>query len=133
MTHAPHQQQHRTVLVVDDHLDTCEMLVMLLKNAGYSAVCAESGFKALDYLNAGRDPDLMILDVTMPDMTGFDVLRALRADPRWADLPVVMYSAWTDPEAQQSAMQLGAREFVVKGRMDFAQLKAVVERNLRPV
>jgi CheY-like chemotaxis protein len=68
----------KTVLVVDDHLDTCELLVRLLQLSGYLAVCVESGPAALDFLGR-RKPDLMILDMKMPGMSGLDVLQAVCA------------------------------------------------------
>ena len=115
----------KTILVVDDHRDTRELLVHLLKSAGYVATCVESGAEALAYIE--RDgPDLVILDSMMPGMSGIDILRAVRGDGRHADLPFVMYTA--DPGAEAAARSLGVRDFVVKGR--FGELKAVVERNL---
>ncbi len=119
----------KTVLVVDDHLDTCEMLVTLLQFSGYEAVCAESGPVALDFL-ARRKPDLMILDVMMPGMSGLDVLQVVRTRPDVRDVPVLMYTANTDPELARTALGMGARECLVKGRMDFRSLKQVIERHL---
>jgi twitching motility two-component system response regulator PilH len=117
------------ILVVDDHLDSCEMLVRLLRVRGYRSICIDGGAKALDYLK-GHRPALVFLDVMMPGVNGFDVLRALKADPALGGLPVVMYSAMADPATCDTARELGARDFMVKGRMMFEDLKGVIERNL---
>jgi two-component system sensor histidine kinase ChiS len=119
----------KTVLVVDDHLDTCELLVRLLQISGYLAVCVESGPEALAFLGR-RKPDLMILDMMMPGMSGLDVLRAVRARPDAKDVPVLMYTANTDPEVARSAIDLGAQDCLVKGRMLFEELKRIVQRHL---
>jgi two-component system cell cycle response regulator len=115
------------VLVVDDHLDTCQLLVRLLKRIGYPAACVESGQAALDFVRE-TVPALVFLDVMMPEMDGFAVLERLRADPALIALPVVMYSAMDDPAAARRAMALGANEYVVKGQMRYADLRQLVER-----
>ncbi|HYE20619.1 MAG TPA: response regulator [Tepidisphaeraceae bacterium] len=119
-----------SVLVVDDHLDTCKMMVRLLRHMRCDAVCRESGRAALDYLT-GATPDLMVVDVMMPDLNGLDVLAAVRARPATRAVPVIMYSAVTDDATAERAAALGAQAFVVKGRMAFGELRGVVERHVR--
>src|SRR6185503_7235757 len=114
-----------TILVVDDHLDTCEMLVRLIRLKGYESVCIDGGAKALDYLKDHR-PDLVFLDVMMPGVDGFEVLKALKTHAALDAPPVVIYSALADPTARETAQELGAREFVVKGRLLFDDLTAVI-------
>jgi two-component system phosphate regulon response regulator PhoB len=115
------------VLVVDDHLDTCEILVRLLRLASYRAVCANGGQEALDFLET-TVPCMIFLDVMMPGINGLDVLRVVRTKRETHSVPVVMFSADTSPETSVSALRLGAQEFVIKGRMAFAELKALVTR-----
>ena len=87
-----------TVLVVEDHPDTCRMMARLLAAFGHRADCALSGEAALAHLAAAAaPPDVVLLDAMMPGMDGVEVLRRLRADPRTARLPVVMCSAVSDP------------------------------------
>ena len=119
-----------TVLVVDDHLDTCQMLIRLLRQLGYRAVCRESGRDALEFLDA-TPPDLMILDMMMPDMSGLDVLKVVRAKPDTRDVPVIMYSAMSDEETARAALETGAQDFIVKGRLTFGEIRGVVERHVR--
>jgi CheY-like chemotaxis protein len=118
-----------TVLVVDDHLDTCQLLVRLLELIGHPATCVVSGRAALEYVRgAGDVPALVILDVMMPDMNGFDVLRALRADPRSRDVPVVMHSARDDDATRALATRDGAQGYFVKTQLGVAELRGLVER-----
>jgi len=117
------------VLVVDDHLDTCEVLVRLLRRIPYEAICALGGRRALEVL-ATAVPALIFLDVMMPDVSGLDVLRAVREGPRTRDVPVVMYSADTTRHTACAALELGAQAFVVKGRMGFNELRQLVGKYL---
>jgi CheY-like chemotaxis protein len=104
----------KTVLVVDDGPDARDMMATLLRLEGYHARTAEGGAEALAAIEADR-PDLVLLDLTMPDMDGFEVLRRLRADPRHDRLPVVMFSGIGDPRVADEARRLGAADFVLKG------------------
>jgi len=116
-----------TVLVVDDQRDTCRLLVALLRYAGHEASWADSGPGALSHLRA-NPVGLVLLDYMMPAMNGFDVLRALRSDPRYDRLNVLMYSAVSDPVVREQAVRLGAQGWVVKGT-DWQELQALVERH----
>jgi CheY-like chemotaxis protein len=110
-----------SILVVDDNIDACEMLAKLLTMIGDKAVCVCCGQAALDSLRK-HIPRLVILDVMMPGMDGIEVLRRIRADPRTAGLPVIMFSAVCDPQFAAYAKSEGANEFWVKGEIDFSTL-----------
>jgi CheY-like chemotaxis protein len=120
-----------SVLVVDDHPDLGPVLARLLQRAGHDADFVSDGQSALDYARQQR-PSIMILDIMMPDMTGFDVLRALRKDPANNNLSVVVYSALNDPATRARAMELGAQDFLVKAQASFDLLKSVVDRYSPP-
>ena len=117
------------ILVVDDHIDTCKVLVRLLKHLQLSAVCAYGGEEALHYIAEHELPDLVILDVMMPGMDGLEVLRTLRADQRTAGLRIVMFSAVTDSAWRHEAMRIGATDFWPKVGLDFDDL----DRRLRAI
>lgn len=124
-------QAMAAVLVVDDQPDLCTVLVRLLRLCGYDAASAEDGEAALDFVRA-TPPALVILDVMMPGMNGFDVLAALRADPRTTGLPVVMYSALNDPASRRQAMALGAQDYLVKSMAGYEELRQVIARFAGP-
>ena len=116
------------VLVVEDQPDAGELLVRLLRRLGFAAALVTDGAAALAFVR--RAPTaLVILDVMMPGgIDGFAVLRAIRANPATAELPVVMYSAGTDAAARRQAVQLGAQDYLVKGATNLDQLAAVIRR-----
>ena len=85
-----------TILVVDDDEDIRDSLRYLLEARGYTVAEAIHGKEALAWLETGRRPCLIVLDLMMPVMTGFQFLQVLRSDPVHADTPVVVSSAWPD-------------------------------------
>jgi CheY-like chemotaxis protein len=101
------------VLIVDDHPEACYPLARFLARAGVEAACVESGPAALSFIHQ-HPTSLLLLDVMMPGMDGFDVLRAVRSDPRFSALPVVMYTALTEAESREKALVLGAQDFITK-------------------
>lgn len=78
------------VLVVDDDGDNRTVLAELLETAGYMAVCAENGAQAVSLLESGLDPDLILTDLVMPVMTGWELCEALKGRPGWRSIPVVL-------------------------------------------
>ena len=115
------------ILVIDDDASIRSLLTDVLEVEGFTVRTAEDGFAGLRLIAADR-PDCVVLDVMMPGMDGFDVLRAVRADPRLAGLPVVMFSAAADPGRVTAATALGAQGYLVKGHVDYDALAATVAR-----
>ena len=118
------------ILIVDDQIEACRPLQLLFKHLGHLGVCVTSGEDALAYLRTKR-PDLMILDVMMPGMDGIEVLRRVRADPSTSGVPVVMFSAVSDPGFMAHAREKGANDYWVKAKMGFDQVRDKVSA-LRP-
>ena len=111
------------VLIVDDNEDVRRMVARLVQSAGHDASTAAEAEDAICQATE-NPPGLVILDLMMPGMTGFDVLRALRADPRTRDVPIVVFSALDDGEFVEQALSLGANDFWVKGTFSFDSLGA---------
>ena len=82
-----------TVMVVDDDADIRSALGICLSSEGYRTTACADGREALDQLERGERPDVIVLDLMMPRVNGFEVLQALRANERWAEIPVVIVSA----------------------------------------
>lgn len=116
-----------TVLVVDDCPVTCRMMSKLITVLGHEGVCRTGGVEALEYLQT-HSVDLVILDLMMPDIDGMEVLRRLRHEAATAKVPVVMFSAMSEPAVVKRAMESGANDYWVKSRLDFQQLSGQVER-----
>jgi CheY-like chemotaxis protein len=119
-----------TVLVVDDADDARDLTARLFRRAGYRVVTAEGGEAALAAVDA-EDPDLVLLDMTMPGMDGLEVLRRLRADPRHHALSVVLFTAIGDLRTVAEARRLGAADYLVKGTAGVADLLACVAAHRR--
>lgn len=115
------------ILVVDDHDDTRGFLVQMLKLSGYDVASAGSGAVTLLILETER-PSLIILDFNMPTMTGHDVLKTMRADERWKDIPVILYSNDGSPERAEQSMRLGAQAHVRKMMLSWEEFRAVIDQ-----
>jgi putative two-component system response regulator len=110
------------VLVVDDQAEYCRPLVRLFQLAGHDARSVQAGEEAITYLRAVDEVDVVLLDIMMPGMDGLEVLRQVRLDPRTSTVPVVMFTAVSDPVLERHALQKGANDYLVKGRFDFHEL-----------
>src|ERR1700761_4236012 len=119
----------QSILIVDDNLDLCRPMASLLKHMGYNSRYATGGADALKAIDEGI-PDLVILDVMMPDMDGLEVLRRIKADTRTEKLPVVMFSAVADPEFRAHALSKGATDYWVKAGIDFSDLRGRITKLL---
>ncbi len=120
-----------TVFVADDNPAILGGLDRALRASGYAVTTAESGTAILRRLEeAPAAPDLLLLDVMMPGMTGLEVLHALRRDPRWEEVPVVLITANNDGALPVSALRDGAVDFLTKPfRLD--ELLARVDAHVR--
>lgn len=117
------------IWVVDDQPDVSRAMVALLRQAGHRGTAFLSGEAALTHLQTDI-PDLMILDVMMPGLDGYAVLRSVRDDPRTAKLPVIMFSAVSDPSRIAHAMARGATDYWVKASFDFSELEVRINQHI---
>jgi chemosensory pili system protein ChpA (sensor histidine kinase/response regulator) len=109
---APKPQQ-TLVLVVDDSLTVRRASQRLLERHGYAVGLARDGIEALELLQGAR-PALILLDIEMPRMDGFELLSTLRDDARWREIPVVMITSRIADRHRERAMQLGANAYLGK-------------------
>jgi two-component system phosphate regulon response regulator PhoB len=100
------------ILVIDDEPDLVDLVVHHLRASGHEAISAGSGRAGLE--RAREQPDLIILDLMLPDMDGTEVLRALKADDRTRPIPVIFLSARTDEVDRVVGFELGAEDYVAK-------------------
>ncbi len=118
------------ILIVDDDPRALELIGLILSGQGYEVRQAGNGMAALEQARAGL-PDLIILDVMMPDMDGFEVTRRLRADPQTAHIPIVMFTAKTMVDDKVTGFEAGADDYLSKPVHPaelVARVKAVLAR-----
>jgi DNA-binding response OmpR family regulator len=113
------------VLIVDDDQVHAEIAGMVLKRAGFSVRRAVDGPLALEALAAEPLPDLVLLDVMLPKLDGFEVLRRIRADARTEGLPVIMVTSFSRDQDAARGRALGANDYIVKPLMDADFLRRV--------
>lgn len=120
------------ILVVDDDPMARTMLKITLRDPSFEIVEAGGGLEALGIVES-KNPALLVLDVMMPGMSGFDVCRALREKSETADLPIILYSAKTHPRDVQNGMDAGATMYMFKPtprkEMIESIQKLIAERN----
>ena len=105
-----------TVFIVDDSVDTCRVMTQLLARSGHTGVCCTTVADAMDKLE-DFTPDLVIADLMMPYESGLDLLKKMRGDARFAELPVIIYSAVSERRYVEEAMECGATDYWLKGSL----------------
>ena len=103
----------KKVLLVEDEPNIIEAISFILSRDGFTVHTHEDGMTVMDKLNV-QTPDMIILDVMLPGRSGFDILRDLRADPRFEALPVLMLTARGQSHDRELALRLGANHFMTK-------------------
>lgn len=112
--HIPDALRDCSLLVVDDDAFQRGLIGALLRSAGFHRIAyAEDGRKALEMTEA-HAPDLVLLDLLMPEFDGFDTCRALRGDPRWAELPVLAMTALEERDERARIFAAGATDLILK-------------------
>lgn len=101
------------ILIVDDDVDSLKLIGLMLQRQGYDIVVANNGQQALSRANAD-DPDLIILDIMMPDMDGYEVCRRLRDDPATQPIPIIMFTAKTMVDDKVAGFEAGADDYLTK-------------------
>ena len=100
-------------MVVEDHPLNRELVVDLLEAAGYTVLQAEDGRGLLEQMKA-EPPALILLDLQLPDLDGFTLVRQLKAEPATRDIPVLATSAYARPEDRTRALEAGCIDFLTK-------------------
>jgi len=103
----------KTILVVDDSADNLSLILDLLKDK-YRVKLANSGKKALDYLKSSNSVDLILLDIMMPELSGYDVIRILKKDSKTKDIPIMFLTALSDMKNEQKGLDMGASDYITK-------------------
>ncbi len=107
------QEKKSLILIVDDMPENCKLLGNLLKKSGYNPAVAPNGQRALDFVK-NKKPDLILLDVMMPELDGFEVCKRLKQDVRTKDIPIIFLTAKVEKNDVIQGLELGAVDYVEK-------------------
>ena len=118
----------RTVLIIEDEADAAELFAEMMRVSGFRVLKTSSSAPALSMMTAEK-PDIVLLDIMMPDVSGLDVLRQMRSDPALASIPVVIVSAKSMPADIRHGIEAGASTYLTKP-VGFLELREAVERAL---
>lgn len=103
----------KKILFVDDERDLAETGQILLSEEGYNVELAFDGLSAVEKVYEER-PDLVVLDITLPEMDGYQVCRVLKNDPQYSDIPIIMLTARTQRSDEFRGKETGADEYMTK-------------------
>ena len=101
------------ILIIDDDIDTLRLVGLMLQRQGYDIAAATNGSEGLEKANDVK-PDLILLDIMMPDMDGYEVARRLRENPQTVDIPILMFTAKTQLDDKVAGFEVGADDYLTK-------------------
>lgn len=119
---------NKKILVVDDEPDVVMLIERTLKAEGFQVLAAYDGIGALDLVSSEK-PDLVLLDIMMPMMSGYEICEQIKANPESQEIPVVCMSSAHTPDARSQSLRVGAATLLTKPFMP-AELIAQVKRYL---
>ena len=119
------------ILIIDDDPDAADLVARVMRRAGHEVETAGNGRQGITRLT-GALPDLVLLDMRMPEMDGVHFLEVLRSYLRWQSVPVILVTAYPEDPGIAHAAELGTTEVFRKGSLDLDELVATVEQKLGP-
>ena len=120
------------ILVIDDHFETLRLTSLILKRKSYTVLTAQSGAIGLEIAKQEK-PNLILLDIMMPEMDGIEVCRLLRADALFHNVPIMMFTARAHESDREEALKAGASGYVVKPTRPKELLARVEEALAKPI
>ena len=122
------QQDKKMIMVVEDDIFISDIYDVKLKDAGYDVIMANNGREAIDKLESGVHPDLILLDIVMPYMDGFDVFEAINRREEWKGIPIVLLTNLSQKEDVDRGITLGAKDFLIKSHFTPTEVLAKVQK-----
>ena len=118
----------KTVLIIEDEEDAAELFAEMMRVSGYRVIKTSKSVPALSMMTEDK-PDVVLLDIMMPEISGLDILRQMRRDPNLANIPVIVLTAKSMPSDIKNGMEAGASTYLTKP-VGFNDLKEAVEHAL---
>jgi Response regulators consisting of a CheY-like receiver domain and a winged-helix DNA-binding domain len=118
----------KTVLIIEDEEDAAELFAEMMRVSGFRVVKTSKSRPAISLMSSEK-PDVILLDIMMPEISGLDILRQMRREPELANIPVIVVTAKSMPSDIKNGMEAGASTYLTKP-VGFLELKDAVERAL---
>jgi len=118
----------KTVLIIEDEEDAAELFAEMMRISGFRVIKTSKSAPAIAMMNTEK-PDVVLLDIMMPEISGLDILRQMRRDPNLANIPVIVVTAKGMPADIKNGMEAGASTYLTKP-VGFRELKEAVNRTL---
>ena len=120
--------EQKTVFIIEDEEDAAELFAEMMRISGFRVLKTSKSTPAIEMMTADK-PDIVLLDIMMPEVSGLDILRQMRRDPNLAGIPVIVVTAKGMPADIKNGMEAGASTYLTKP-VGFQELKEAVERTL---
>ena len=118
----------KTIMIAEDDAFIGDIYEVKLKDAGYNVILASDGRDAIEKLEGGASPDILLLDIVMPYMDGFDVLEAMNNREEWKKIPVVLLTNLSQKEDVDRGKALGAKDYLIKSHFTPTEVLSKVEK-----
>ncbi len=120
----------QTILIIDDDIDTLKLVGIMLERKGFRILASTTGEKGLQLANK-ENPDLILLDIMIPDITGYEIARTIRGNPATETIPIIMFTARSQVDDKVEGLEAGADAYITKParpRELFAQVNSILKR-----
>lgn len=122
------EENKKTIMIAEDDAFIGDIYEVKLKDAGYDVVLATNGREVIEKLEKGGKPNLLLLDIVMPYMDGFDVLEALNEKEEWKEIPVILLTNLSQKDDVTRGMSLGAKDYLIKSHFTPTEVLSKVEK-----
>lgn len=119
-----------TILVVEDDMFLAKAYQMKLSKTQHTVKLAHDGQEAIKILEEGYNPDIILLDLVMPNMDGFEVLKQIKEDDDWKNIKIVVATNLGQSEDIEKAKSLGAADYIIKSNMSLEEILAKIDQHL---
>lgn len=118
----------KMIMIAEDDAFIGDIYSVKLKGAGYDVILANNGRDVIDKLESGVHPNILLLDIVMPYMDGFDVLEAIKNREEWSKIPVVLLTNLSQKEDVDRGILLGAKDYLIKSHFTPTEVLTKVEK-----
>lgn len=119
------------MLLIEDDLLMVRMYQRKFAKDGYDVQVGLDGTEGLEQIKGGFEPDIVLLDIMMPRMNGFEFMEAVKKEPKWKNQPIILLTNLSDTEENiQQGLKLGARGYIVKSETPVEEVVRIVEQNI---